>query len=377
MINPSIKNILTGAVLLSGAVACAQETPLATTATASAAEPSNGLLYLIVAACAILLIAVLLLGQVLVKVTGLAIDKRAAKVAATLLLVFGINTLWAQDAAAAKPFEMPISMDLLVGTVVLTLELIVVIWMLLRIKSLLQEIAGEEKKEFTFNYHLPRFFDNINASVAIEKEQDILLDHNYDGIRELDNSLPPWWKYSFYLSIIWAVLYLGYYYIGGGPSSTDEYLAEVQQAKIEVEAFNKKNALNVDENNVTLANAAGILDGMDIYKNNCAACHGNAGEGNVGPNLTDAYWLHGGSVSEVFKSVKYGWPAKGMKSWQSDLSPVQMKNVVSYIHSIKGSNPANAKAPQGDLYNEAGTAASDSTKLIDSAMVAVTDTTKK
>ncbi|HLP50268.1 MAG TPA: cbb3-type cytochrome c oxidase N-terminal domain-containing protein [Chitinophagales bacterium] len=376
MINPSIKKILTGAALLTGAVAGAQETPLATTATSSAAEPSNGLLYLIVAACAILLIAVLLLGQVLVKVTGLAIDKRSAKVVATLLLVFGINTLWAQD-AAAKPFQMPISMDLLVGTVVLTLELIVVIWMLLRIKSLLQEIAGEKKKEFTFNYHLPRFFDNINASVAIEKEQDILLDHNYDGIRELDNSLPPWWKYSFYISIIWSILYLGYYYIGGGPSSTDEYIAEVQQAKIEVEAFNKKNALNVDENNVTLANAAGIIDGMDIYKNNCAACHGNAGEGNVGPNLTDEYWLHGGSVSEVFKSVKYGWPAKGMKSWQSDLSPVQMKNVVSYIHSIKGSNPANAKAPQGDLYNEAGTAASDSTKIIDSAMVAAADTTKK
>jgi cytochrome c oxidase cbb3-type subunit 3 len=335
-------------------------------------------LYLLVAACTILLVAILLLSNVFIKLTGMAFDKRAGKTLGVLLLLLGANTLFAQD-TAAKPYQLPIRFDLLVGTIVMVLELIVVLFMLKRISSLLTEISGETKEEKTFSVQLPRIFDNINASVAIEKEHDILLDHNYDGIRELDNALPPWWKYSFYISIVWAFFYIGYYYFGGGPSSTDEYNAEVQLAKIEVEEYNRKNANNVDENNVKLADAAGTQEGLDVYKTNCAACHGNSGEGGVGPNLTDSYWIHGGSLNEVYKSIKYGWPAKGMKSWQSDLSAVQMRNVVSYIHSIHGTNPANAKAPQGDLYVEGGaaTAATDSTKVTDSTTVAAIDTAKK
>ncbi|MFM2307183.1 MAG: hypothetical protein RLZZ367_1852, partial [Bacteroidota bacterium] len=329
-------------------------------------------------ACATLLLAILLLSNVFIKLTGMVFDKRAGKAAAVVLLLLGANTLFAQD-TAAKPYQLPIRLDLLVGIIVMVLELIVVLFMLKRISDMLTELSGEKKEEKSFSVQLPHIFDNINASVSIEKEHDILLDHNYDGIRELDNALPPWWKYSFYISIVWAFFYIGYYYFGGGPSSTDEYNTEVQLAKIEVEEFNRKNANNVDENNVKLADAAGILDGQELFKNNCAACHGNSGEGNVGPNLTDSYWLHGGGLNEVFKSVKYGWPAKGMKSWQSDLSPSQIKNVVSYIHSIHGTNPANAKAPQGDLYVEGGaaTAATDSTKATDSTVVAAVDTTKK
>jgi len=248
-----------------------------------------------------------------------------------------------------------------------------VILLLLAIRRLIVELSPEkETVKKPFALQLPHIFDNINASVAIEKEQDILLDHNYDGIRELDNALPPWWKYSFYISIVWAACYLVYFYFGGGPSSLDEYKAEVQQAKIDVDAYNKKNALNVDESNVKYADAAGITEGQEIFKTNCTPCHGNAGEGNqVGPNLTDDYWLHGGTANDLFKTVKYGWPAKGMKSWETDLSAVQIKNVISYIHSIHGTNPANAKAPQGDLFTEAGIAKTDST------VVAATDTTKK
>lgn len=379
MIKPSIKNILTGTALLIATVAGAQETTAAAAPVAAApASPDNTVLYLLVAACSILLVAILLLSNVFVKLTGMAFDKRAGKTLGVLLLLMGANTLFAQD-TAAKPYQLPIRFDLLVGTIVMVLELVVVLFMLKRISSLLSEISGETKEEKTFSVQLPRIFDNINASVAIEKEHDILLDHNYDGIRELDNSLPPWWKYSFYISIVWSFFYIGYYFFGGGPSSIDEYKAEVQLAKIEVEEYNRKNANNVDENNVKLADAAGVQEGLDIYKTNCSACHGNSGEGGVGPNLTDSYWLHGGSVNEVFKSVKYGWPAKGMKSWQADLSPSQMRNVVSYIHSIHGSNPANAKAPQGDLYAEGGAAAAatDSTKVTDSTAVAAVDTTKK
>jgi cytochrome c oxidase cbb3-type subunit 3 len=297
-----------------------------------------------------------------------------------MLLLFCVNFLSAQGVAPAgdKPFQLPIRLDVLIGAFVLGIELMVVLWLLLKINSLLAEISDEKEKSFSFNIHMPLIFDKLNASVAIEKEKDILLDHNYDGIHELDNNLPPWWKYSFYLSIIWAIFYLGYFYFGGGPSSHDEYIAEVQQARIDVDAYNKKNALNVDESHVKIADAAGITDGQDIFKTNCAACHGNNGEGNVGPNLTDDYWLHGGSLNDLFKTVKYGWPAKGMKSWESDLSAVQIRNVISYIHTLHGTNPANAKAPQGELFND-GTTAGDSTAVmpIDSSAIAATDTTKK
>ncbi len=363
------KNILTVLSLLVIAVASAQQTE--TTSAVSTAGPSNALLYLIMGACAILLLAVAILGKIFLRLTAMAIDKRMGKTITILLLLLATNTLFAQSNPGQKTFELPVSGEILLGTVVLLAELLVVLWMLLKINGLLNEVSGKPKKVSTFELHLPRLFENINASVAIEKEKDILLDHDYDGIRELDNSLPPWWKYSFYISIVWSVFYLGYYYVGGGPTGVEEYKAEVLQAQIEVEAFTKKNALNVDENNVQLADAAGILDGLDIFKTNCAACHGATLEGGVGPNLTDDYWLHGGNLNEVFKSVKYGWPAKGMKSWQSDLSAVQIKNVISYIHSLHGSNPANAKAAQGDLYIEPGTAKPDS------LITAAVDTLKK
>lgn len=203
--------------------------------------------------------------------------------------------------------------------------------------------------------------DKLNASVALEDEKDILLDHNYDGIKELDNSLPPWWKYGFYFTIVWGIAYLIYFHLGSGPSSEKEYNDEVELAQIQIEAFIKKSANAVDENNVTLASDAGSLDaGKSVYMDNCAACHGRLGEGGVGPNLTDDYWLHGGGISDIFKSIKYGVPAKGMKAWQAELSPSQIRNVSSYIKMLFGTNPPNAKEKQGDLYKENGAANEDS-----------------
>jgi cytochrome c oxidase cbb3-type subunit 3 len=150
--------------------------------------------------------------------------------------------------------------------------------------------------------------------------------------------------------------------VAGGPLSLDEYAADMERAKAETEEYVRKNASNVDENNIVLADAAGINEGKNIFTTNCVTCHGKNAEGTVGPNLSDEYWIHGGSLGEVFKSVKYGWPAKGMKSWSSDLTPVDMKNVVSYINSLQGSKPANAKAPEGEIYTEgANTMAVDTT----------------
>lgn len=205
---------------------------------------------------------------------------------------------------------------------------------------------------------------SLTDAVAVEEEDSILLDHNYDGIKELDNNLPPWWKYMFYATILSGVIYMVHYHVlKTGDLQTAEYNKAMAQAKIEVDEFMKTSANNVDENSVKLlTEASDITAGKTIFTANCAACHGQLGEGTVGPNFTDEYWIHGGSVQDIFKSIKYGWVEKGMKSWKEDLSPMQIAQVTSYIKSLKGTNPPNVKAPQGDLYIENGVApVSDST----------------
>ena len=231
---------------------------------------------------------------------------------------------------------------------------------------------------------------SLTDIVAIEEEDSILLDHDYDGIKELDNNLPPWWKYGFYLTIFVAVVYLtNFHILKTGDLQGKEYEKEMAQAKLDVEEYMKTSANNVDESTVKLlTEASDIAAGKDVFTANCVACHGATGGSTlngVGPNLTDDYWLHGGSVQDVFKTIKYGWTEKGMKSWKEDLSPMQIAQVASFIKSLRGTNPPNGKAPQGDLYAEAGVApANDSTAFagdslniqikVDSLKAAVTKT---
>jgi cytochrome c oxidase cbb3-type subunit III len=322
--------------------------------------------WLILGCMAVLVFAVMLLSGVLVNLAKLMVDKsKAAKAASLILLLLASSMAFSQEAQtaakAATENKLP-DWNIVMATTVMVTLLFVVLVLLLRIRSMLNELSDKKEQAAPIVVHLPKLFDSINASVAIEHEKDVLLDHNYDGIQELDNKLPPWWVYGFYATIIFAVVYLFYYHLGGGgPSSHDLYAQEMAEAKIAKDEYMRKNALNVDENTVKMADAAGIEDGKTIFTNNCAVCHGAQGQGIVGPNLTDDYWLHGGSINDVFKTIKNGWPAKGMKSWATDLTPVQIKDVASYVKSLHGTNPPNAKAPQGDLYSEAGAAKTDST----------------
>ena len=200
-----------------------------------------------------------------------------------------------------------------------------------------------------------KFIQMAGARAPLEKEKDILLNHNYDGIRELDNVLPPWWVAMFYISIIFGVFYLGYYHFSdNGISSAQEYEIAMEHAEKEVKAYLAKQADAVDETNVVLLTEdADLSIGESIFKNKCLVCHGQYGEGNtVGPNLTDKYWLNGGGIKNVFTTIKYGVPQKGMISWKSQIRASDMQKVASYILSLQGTDPPNAREPQGDLWEE-------------------------
>jgi cytochrome c oxidase cbb3-type subunit 3 len=242
------------------------------------------------------------------------------------------------------------------------------------VKTVLDKATGEVKvvKEKTI-------IDKLNASVDIEEESEIMLDHDYDGIKELDNNLPPWWKYGFYLTIVVGIVYLiNFHVLGTGDLQGAEYKNEIAEAKLQIEEYMKTSANNVDETNVKMLGATDIAAGKEIFiQFNCKQCHGELGEGNsVGPNLTDAYWIHSGGIADVFKTIKYGWQDKGMKSWKEDLSPMQIAQVASYVKSLAGSNPPNGKAPQGDIYTEAGVKPVSDTTLVITDSLAVKNIAK-
>lgn len=293
---------------------------------------------------------------------------------ATLLLLMltiaGIQAFAADAAEAPAPvvnYISGVSNDdfyLVVGVLMFELLIIfgqvgIIRWLLIALKAKPEdELVAEKAPEKSW------FWDKFNAAASMEQEKDIMLDHDYDGIRELDNSLPPWWKYGFYLTIVIGVIYLYRFHIShDGPSSEQEYQIAMQEAEAEKAAYLANAANNVDENTVeALTDPASLAAGKDMFVKTCAACHLADGGGSVGPNLTDKYWLHGGSIKDIFKSIKYGWQDKGMKSWKDDFSPKQIHEIASFVKSLNGTHPATPKDPQGELYVEAQqVAAADST----------------
>lgn len=207
------------------------------------------------------------------------------------------------------------------------------------------------------------FMHVLTDAVPVEREHEVMTDHEYDGIRELDNNLPPWWVWMFYVTIIFAFVYLIYYHVlPYGMSQEEQYVAEVEQAEADRQAYLAQAKNLVDENTVQfLADASDLTKGKAIFTELCQQCHAADGGGGVGPNLTDQYWIHGGSIQDIFKTVKYGVPTKGMISWESQLRPVQMAQVSSYIQTLQGTTPANPKEPQGDLYAPEGEVPADTT----------------
>lgn len=205
----------------------------------------------------------------------------------------------------------------------------------------------------------------MGNDTPMEKEKDLLFeDHDFDGIQELDNGMPPMLKYIFIATIIFAFYYLADYHImKTSPLQIAEYENQIREGEQQKAEYLKKAGASVDENTVTLLADASMIDaGAKIYTTNCVACHGDKGQGGVGPNLTDKFWLHGGDIKSVFKTIKYGVPDKGMRAWQSEIKPADMQAVSSYIlGKMANTNVAGGKAPQGVEYIPQAEAKTDST----------------
>jgi cytochrome c oxidase cbb3-type subunit 3 len=384
------KMVLLAALLFSILNITAQNVPVAEKTTTS---ENNQLAILLIVITIVLAFVIWGLGQVLVVLGRQLIEKnkqtsKISSAATIIILLFTSQIAWAQNAPTDAVKVLPNYGGLSPTTfymfvTVLVIEVIAILFLTFSIRRIYMELIPQKQVAVVPRSPFKEWWKRLDKklftkAVPVEKEADVLLDHNYDGIQELDNALPPWWKYGFYLTIMVGFIYLlNFHVFGSGKNPTQEYNAEMEKAKIDKAAYEAQNKDRIDENNVPIADAAGIMAGQKIFETDCVACHmktagGSQNPPSVGPNLTDDYWIHKGSLNDVYISIKNGYPEKGMQSWITKYNPKEISYLANYIKSLHGSNPANAKAPQGDLYTENAASSADSgksVKPVDTAVV--------
>ncbi len=250
-------------------------------------------------------------------------------------------------------YENPLVWIALIGFVlVVILKELVNIIAINKATELQNEKAGIVPEEG--NAWIQKLLKSWTKAKAIEDEEEIVLDHNYDGIQELDNSLPPWWVYMFYATIIFAVVYLVRFHVLDGDNQIVEYDKAVAEAKVALRKYKSTATDLITADNVTLLTDDKDLNrGKAIFKLNCASCHLADGGGSIGPNLTDEFWILGGGIKNVFTTISNGGrDGKGMIAWKGNLKAADIAKVSSYVISMQGTVPVKAKAPQGDKWVE-------------------------
>lgn len=252
--------------------------------------------------------------------------------------------------AAEAGAELTAVLWLMAGLTALIIFVLLMLFALLwQLRHLLREVyAIETIRESWYGRALGLLLgDPVGLTGAYKA--DVMAGHDYDGITEYDNDLPPWWKYGFYLTIVFGVAYFIHFHVTeAGELSQAEYQREMADAALLAAQQGASDDPNKPTDYQPLTAATDIDAGKTVFAQNCAACHGQQAEGKVGPNLTDEYWLHGGEINKVYHTVKYGVQDKGMVAWKGKLSSKQLLQVASYILTLQGSNPAGAKAPQGE-----------------------------
>lgn len=258
----------------------------------------------------------------------------------TILLFFLQNFVFAQTSGSGKESGAYVTLIFLVLSVAFLL------YVLIALEGSVDIFAGLFQR--VVHYIFPPKDETLNV-------EDI--GHSYDGIRELNNRVPPWFNYLFLGTIIFGIIYfVDYHVLKVSPLMLSEYQKEIDDAATQRQILSASEP-PVDETKLTaLRDEASLKKGEEIFKKYCVSCHGDNGQGLVGPNLTDQYWIHGGGIKNVYATIKNGVPAKGMISWQLVLTGKQIQEVGSYVLSLQGSNPAGAKPPQGEKWNETETA---------------------
>ena len=222
-------------------------------------------------------------------------------------------------------------------------------------KGMSHAVAVKQAKQESFFSYI---YQQLDGGVDLEHEEDVLLNHDYDGIRELDNNLPPWWVGMFYISILFAFAYIGIFHFSSyAQSSVEIYEQEVLEGKIIRAKFAEAKRLKKEEESQDdlafskrLTDAQSLSKGEELFNLQCAACHKKDGGGSTGPNMTDEYWIHGGAFTDIVKVIVEGVPGKNMISWKEVLKPEQIQQVASYILTLQGTNPPNAKDPEGEKF---------------------------
>lgn len=334
---------------------------------------TNWLEMLMIFVAIILLLVIWGLGQALLTFSRQLLQKRKSRgvlstaiLLVSLLSISDVARAQVADAAAGAVKTLNYGglteLEFYLLSTVIGLEVVVILFLAFMARRTYRELTGVAERSIAASAipttKLADWWKKMDEkiftrAVPVEQEADIMLDHDYDGIRELDNALPPWWKWGFYITVVVAVIYFfNYQILGTGKTQEQEYAAEMAEGKRLEEQYMARTKDLVDENNITVSDADGIAAGKALYIQSCVACHAADGGGGIGPNLTDVNWIHGGSMNDIYKTIKLGYPEKGMQSWQTVYSPVQMKHLSSFVHSLKGSKPANPKEPQGVPYVE-------------------------
>lgn len=272
-------------------------------------------------------------------------------------LIFGLMEYFIDSGDKPAIIEYPITQFfmLMVLMILIAIELILksienVMFQTLSAEAKERYLASKSKKmEWKWAKQL---YKRLTKSRSIEREGEIILDHNYDGIRELDNVLPPWWVYLFYVTIIFSVVYLIRFHIVGDYTQSEEYEQEVAAAQMAIEEYKRTAKDLVDVNTVEfLSDASDLSAGEKIFVANCVVCHMADGGGGIGPNLTDEYWILGGGIKNVFNTISEGGrDGKGMVAWKQSLKPAEMAQVASYVLTLVGTTPAEPKAPEGEIW---------------------------
>lgn len=331
--------------------------------------------YVLVTVIGLLAIVIYMLGNVFILAIKNKMDYEKTNATPKAAILTGLMMLLSTGSLLAQSANIPAGTKTVVSETIIfilafivVLEMIIIVYFANGIRSFLKKEAVQSAAAAGIPVVVKEkisWFDRLYNRNTQEDIARLDLGHDYDGIKELDNEVPVWWRWGFAISLIFGIVYMYNYHIAETkPLQQAELAMDMEQAAIQQAAYLEKSANNVDENTVKMMSAEDIAKGKELYikPGACATCHAENGSAivngapGIGPNLTDDYWLHKGDIKAIFYSIKYGWPEKGMKSWKDDYSPIQIAQIASYVKSLQGTNPQPAKEKQGELFVEAGAA---------------------